>query len=121
MVRSKESLALGRKLGSKASPAPAAIALTPGKSGCGRVGLAAGMGAVRPSQPPAVGPTRKTLLGLVVPVVPHDIFPFAAAAAGLYGAKHCTGWMRPVPSSGTRARSTPFKRRGPGPGAAARH
>src|SRR2546421_5916609 len=60
-------------------------------------------------QPPAVGPTRKTLLGLVVPVVPHDIFPFAAAAAGLYGAKHCTGWMRPVPSSGTRTKATPFQ------------
>src|SRR6266702_3192089 len=61
MVKSKESTTLGRKFVSKASPAAAETSLMPGNVGWGRFGLAAGIGATRPSQPPAVGPTRKAL------------------------------------------------------------
>src|SRR6516165_11951293 len=90
------STLFGRKFGSSAEPAPAATPFTPGYSGCGRVWLAAGIGATRPS-----GPTRNALSG------DDDELPHTPLDSAL---KHCTGWMRPVPSNGTSTRSTPFRR-----------
>ena len=94
---------LGRKLGSSPSPAPAETSLTPGKSGCGKVLLAGGSGATKPSKPAAVGPRRKALRGVDEP-------EFAHVGSFITGLTHVTAWIRPVPSSGTSTKSTPFKR-----------
>src|SRR5260370_9681290 len=59
IVKSNESTTLGRKRGSNASPAAADALLMPGKTGWGSVGVAAGIGAPRPSQPPEGGQPRK--------------------------------------------------------------
>src|SRR5262250_2922009 len=94
---------LGRKLGSSPSPAPAATPLTPGKTGCGKVLVAGGSGATKPSKPAAVGPTRKALCGVDEPEFTH-------VGSFITGLTQVTGWIRPVPRSGTSTKSTPFKR-----------
>src|SRR5215469_6379879 len=111
MVRSNESTTLGRKFGSKPSPAPASTqvlfgkptqVLKPGNRGCGNVGDAAASGAVRP-----LTPIRNAVL--FAPVLAIDgVVP--GTQPPTITLKHCTGWIRPVPRSGTSTRSTPFKR-----------
>src|SRR5512135_1755011 len=111
MERLKESLELGRNLGSSTEPEAAAVLMpptvlpigVPGKKGCGRVlDGATPSGATRPSVP-----MRKLLAG-VEPLLRHWL-PLTAADA-ITTPLHCTACIRPVPSSGTRTRSTPFRR-----------
>src|SRR5271163_4656538 len=94
MVKSKESTTLGRKFGSSASPAAAETLLMPGNVGCGRVGDAAGIGAVRPS-----APTRKAFATLTAPLqVPFRLF-----------VRKSTAWAGTVPNRVTSTRTTPAR------------
>src|ERR1700733_2884849 len=103
MVKLNESDTLGRKCGSRASLALPSVELIPGKIGCGRVadGIRFGevwSGAIRPF---SVAPIRNAFPGVTEAPAQVPLFMLLT---------HCTGWMGPMPSNGTRAWSTPFKR-----------
>src|SRR6185437_15018150 len=108
MVKSNSSERLGLKFGSSASPEPAEglstpFWMVPGKYGCGSVWLGGGpKGATNPSQPPAVGPMRKVAAGS------SALGPGQVLLAN--GIAQAMAWLKPVPSSGTSTRSTPFRR-----------
>src|ERR1022692_958681 len=102
MVKSNASIAAGRKLTSRAAGEAAPVLLNPGKSGCGSVGVSAGIGAVGPPAADGVSPTRNALVALAEPVAPQ------VPTARFWSQD--TGWMRPRPSSGSSTWVTPFKR-----------